>query len=445
MKSSTNNGPHHTPEPIRSVKKGDTSCRREALWDRNALSEEAVRVWLSFMIALTACSGTPGGKSQNNELSPVTAVEVAPVTRGTVSDILVTNATVESERQADIIPQTSGVVRQLLVAEGDAVQRGEVLAVLENVSLSEASQRAENELNRLRRDLAATERLYDQGAVSENELQSLKNQFQAAESSFREAWANEGNTKLVAPFDGWVASRTVKLGQLASGGSPALQVVDLERLRVVAELPERDVARVRVGQRAILVSAYDPSATASATVSRIAPIIEASTGTFRTILDLEASQKALRPGQYVTVNLEVDAHAGVIVVPKNALVYEEGQPIVYRRAPFVDDTSATDTDDGNVTSTSSSSWFGKLFGATAPKTEATDAPVDPEWMAERVGVELGLTDDSQAEITAGLAEGDIIITLGQSNLRDGAAIREVDSSAGAPSDESGGDEPPAAE
>ena len=44
-----------------------------------------------------------------------------------------------------------------------------------------------------------------------------------------------------------------------------------------------------------------------------------------------------------------------------------------------------------------------------------------------------------------IAEGDIIITLGQSNLRDGAAIREVDSSAGASSDESGGDEPPAAE
>lgn len=386
-----------------------------------------------LLIALLAGCSMDGGRGQGGlageddeerKVDPTTVVEVAPATVGSVSDLLVTNATVESERQADIIPQVAGIVRELRVAEGDSVQQGQVLAILENVSLSEASVRARAELERLERDLAATRRLYEQGAVSKNDLDVLVGQVNAARSTLREASQQAGNTRLVAPFEGFVASRSIRLGQLAPTGQPALQIVDLDDLRVVAALPERDVAKVRPGQAAHLVSAYDPDLTAPATVDRIAPVIDPQTGTFQVVLGLDSSQRALRPGQYVTVNLEVDRHEDVVVVPKKAVVYEDGAPVVYR---MVDAPPSEEGDVADKTAKKEGGGgfsFDFSFGGEGDEQDEAehDAPASP-YVAERVSIDLGLVDTDHAEIVDGIAPGDQVIVVGQSNLRDGAPVK----------------------
>ena len=340
-----------------------------------------------------------------------------------VSDLLVTNATVESERQADIIPQAAGIVRELRVVEGQEVKKGQVLAVLENVSLSEASVRARTELDRLERELSATKRLYEQGAVSRADLDSAQAQVTAARSTLREASVQAGNARLEAPFDGWVASRSVRLGQLAPTGQAALQVVDLSALRVVASLPERDVGRVRVGQSALLISAYDPDLTAQATVDRIAPVIDAQTGTFQVVLSLDAGQRELRPGQYVTVNLEVDRHEDVIVVPKQAVVYEDGAPVVYRMvdAPEPEQDETTAKAEAEKPAGGFSFDFGG--GGGEDKGEQEEKKPASPYVGERIAIDLGLMDARYAEIVEGIAIGDKVIVVGQSNLRDGAPVK----------------------
>jgi len=384
-----------------------------------------------LILGMVACSGGgPGGMGGGRggqKVEPVTVVEVAPAERGAVSDLLITNATIESERQADVIPQAAGIVRDLRVVEGQAVDKGEVLAVLENVSLSEASVRARTELDRLERELKATQRLYEQGAVSRADLESAQAQVTAARSTLREASVQAGNATLVAPFDGHVASRSVRLGQLAPTGQAALQVVDLDALRVVASLPERDVGRVREGQSATLISAYDPELTATATVDRIAPVIDAQTGTFQVVLSLQAGQRTLRPGQYVTVNLEVDRHEGVVVVPKKAVVYEDGAPVVYRMVDAPEPEEAEQGDEAKAEAPGGGSDFGFSFGfgggGGAPDKKAEEAEPPSPYVGERVTIDLGLVDDTYAEINEGIAVGDQVIVVGQSNLRDGAPVK----------------------
>jgi membrane fusion protein (multidrug efflux system) len=391
-----------------------------------------MRFALALMLGMSACSmdvSGPGGGRGAEAPVPATVVEVADAATGAVADLLVTNATVDTERRADIIPQATGIVREIRAAEGDVVQAGQVLAVLDNVSLDESANRAIAEVRRLEAEVDVARRLVEQRAMAQRELDELEGRLLGARSTLREASVVAKQTRLVAPFDGVVAARDLRVGELAAGSTRAFQVVDLDSLVIVASLPERDVARIAIGQIARAVSAYDPDLAATATVERIAPVIDAQSGTFRVVLRLDAGQRALRPGQFVAVNIEVDRHEDVVVVPKQALVYEDGSPVVYRvvrRDPTAEELAAAEPK-----APTAGGWFGR----PAP-TEAKAPPEPPSpFAAERVRIEVGLVDEAYVEVVSGIAAGDRVVVLGQSALQDGARVRvEGETAAAAPAD-----------
>ena len=96
------------------------------------------------------------------------------------------------------------------------------------------------------------------------------------------------------------------------------------------QLPEQDRARVSVGHNALLEGAYDEATTAMATVERIAPAVDPTTGTVKVTIKLAPDQNTLRPGQFVKVRLETDRHDNVLTIPRRALVYDEGEPVAWR-------------------------------------------------------------------------------------------------------------------
>jgi membrane fusion protein (multidrug efflux system) len=199
-------------------------------------------------------------------------------------------------------------------------------------------------------------------------------------------------------------------------------VVDLSKLRVVAALPEREMSRVQVDQAVRLNSAYDESQEAVGRVERVAPVVDAASGTFRVTIALDASQSLLRPGQFVTVQIEVERRIQVLTVPRPSVVYEDGLPVVYRmidKPPEEEDEKKEDD-----ASKEKSSWFsfGKPPSAEKDKDD-TEEDKKPQKVAERVSVELGLMDDKLAQILSGVEEGDVILVIGQSSLRDGARIQ----------------------
>jgi membrane fusion protein (multidrug efflux system) len=367
---------------------------------------------LLFVLAGCDLGSVSGLNLPRTVAAPAILVEIAEATVGGVSGSLVTNATVESERQADVVPQATGLVREVRVSDGDPVQAGQVLAIIDNISLDEAANRAVAEVRRLEAELEVSKRLVEQRAMAQRELDELEGRLLAAQSTLREARVTSKQTRLVAPFEGVVGIRDLRVGELASSTSRAFQIVDLDALVIFANLPERDVARVRRGQRARAVSAYDPDLFAQATVERIAPVIDATSGTFRVQLRLDPGQRALRPGQFVSVSIEVERHEDVVVVPKRAIVYEDGDPVLYRmveKAPTAEELAEP---------------------APVARKSKVDVPApDPEplspFVAERVRIQLGLVDDGFAEIVEGVAPGDRIVVLGQSALKDGSRVKPM--------------------
>ncbi len=329
-------------------------------------------VWM----VLLACGGS-GAPSASDE-EPVTVVQVQPVERGTVVEQIATTAVVEAERAADLVPVAAGTVIGIYADEGDPVRRGELLAELESVSLRAGVERTRAEVRRLEQRLGELERLHARGAVASREVEDLRHRLRVARIDAREAAHNGGKTRIVAPFDGVVARRDVRIGELAEG-KRAFQVVDLDALLVRVELPERDLGRVEPGQPVVLRSAYDPELEGRGVVERLAPVVDPVTGTFRVTVEV-VERRALRPGQFVNVQIGVDAREDVLVVPRRALLWEAGRAHVF----------VMDGEEG---------------------------------VARRRAVEIGMMDEERAEVLAGLEEGEAVVVLGQSHLRDGARIR----------------------
>ncbi|TNE86897.1 MAG: efflux RND transporter periplasmic adaptor subunit [Deltaproteobacteria bacterium] len=381
--------------------------------------------------------GRGGWGGKKSSVEPATVVELSEVGTSGVSELLLTSALVESERSANLVPSATGVVLSIHKDEGDVVKKGDLLAVIENVSLDASAERARAEVTKLEAQTGELEQLYQRGAISQRELEDAQYQLATARTSLREASRSYGNTRLTAPFDGVVASRGVKVGELASSGTTAFSVVDLDALRVVASLPERDVARVSVGQKTRLVSAYDEDLFAWGKVERVSPVIDASSGTFRVTIAIDEGQATLRPGQFVSVEIEVDRHEDVTVVSRRAVVYEDGEPIVYRKALAPEDDgkgedgedASADADGGGDQGRRSKRYSSRRAlsgmgggGKGGGEDEDKEPPLKSPWIAERVALEVGLTDAEYVEVLDGVKVGDEIVVVGQSNLRDGAPI-----------------------
>lgn len=374
--------------------------------------------------------GGPGAEEEEPGPERRVLVEAAPAAIGAVADHLVTSGTLDSDVQADIVPEANGLITQVLVEEGAAVSAGQLLAVLANPSLDANADRASIELQRARQALAEAERLHSQGAVSEGELRTARNSMAAAEASFQEARRSRGFTRITSPISGTLTVRDVRVGELATSAKRAFQVVDLSRLRVVVQLPEKDLPRVRIGQKAVLEGAYNEEARATATVERVAPAVDATTGTVKVTIRLDPDQSSLLPGQFVKVRLEVDRREGVLTIPRRALVYDEGEPVTWRviDAP-PPKAEAPAEGEGAAEGEAAEPGLWEQLTALLPKDEADpegeegqDAEKDP-WegipkrTVEKVRLKVGFTDADFAEVQEGVAAGDLVVTVGNNNLR----------------------------
>lgn len=406
---------------------------------------------LSLTLVLLGCevdvgdgpgNGSEDGAVEDADPNRRVLVEVAPVALGSVRDELATTGVLESEAQADIIPEASGTVTQVLAEEGDSVRKGQVLAIIQNPSLDAGAERAKIELEGIRLAATEAERLHAQGAISDRELRDAKAALRTAESTFGEATKSKGFTRLRSPIAGTVSVRDVRVGELA-GGARAFQVVDLERLRVVVQLPEKDLGRISVGQSAALAGAYDDSTSVLGTVERVSPVVDPMTGTVRVTVAVHDSDQsgtiALRPGQFVKVQLEVDRHDDVLTIPRRALVWEDGDPIAWMVVEAhppeppegEEDPDAEDEDEGPDLMAQISTFFEETFADEADADEGDEAEAEDEdpWAGiprrgvEKARLELGYADQDHVEIISGLEEGTDVVHVGTATLREDTLVR----------------------
>jgi RND family efflux transporter MFP subunit len=240
------------------------------------------------------------------------------------------DGTVEAVNQATMSAQTSGRIAEVFydvddyVAAGSAIVRFtdlEQQAALRqaNAALAEAvarSNQAAEEFSRvsgLFESGSASKREYDQALASR---EGANARVTAARSAVEAAEQQVEYTRVRAPYAGIVTERHVEVGETVGVGQPLMSGLSLEALRVVVDLPQQVVARVREHQQAYILSDVGR---VEATSLTIFPYAHSASNTFRVRLDLPQGQFALYPGMFVKVAIVV-GQSHRLMVPTSALI-----------------------------------------------------------------------------------------------------------------------------
>jgi RND family efflux transporter MFP subunit len=331
------------------------------------------------LFGLTKANAAPDSSAAaavpDSARTPAVPVEVATVERRAVAAFHRAASSIEAARLVEVPCRAAGSVRAVTVEEGDWVVRDQILAELDNARQKLELRRAELQLAEQRRKLQRAEQMAGESLISQEEFDTQRTAYERTEAERDLAAINLTETYVKAPFAGQLTARHVVAGQQVLGGQAAFVLADFEPLRVRVHLPEAVAAKIAIGEPAVLET--DAAAgQLQAWVERINPVVDPGTGTVQVTLRLPAAA-AVRAGGFVKVRLTTDRKQDVLAVPKLALVDEGGL-----RSVFV---AAADT-------------------------------------VRKVEITTGLYDDTHVEVTSGLEEGWLVVTLGRGGLRTGTSI-----------------------
>ena len=375
-------------------------------------------IWLWLFLACTDSDNkqheTEEKKDQWKKEPPAVLVKSEIVGAGEVADFIEITGSLESVSQVNIIPEATGHVQQLLVREGDQVQKGDLLAKLINPNVVAALERSEIEVSKLGHELQQAQKLHAQGAISDRELAETQNALKTASASNIEAKSANSNTQIKSPIDGVVASVNIRQGELATT-TQLFQIVDPNRLRLVAAVPERDLHFLKENQQVTIFASYDSKQSVEGIVERIAPVVDPTSGSIKVFINLQEGQLLLRPGQFVKAQVEVDRHRNTTVIPKTAVVYEDGSPIAYVIEEVIEEyrPDKTQSDESQEELTN---------GVDENEASTSKSKTKTKMLADRRVLELGYTDNDWAEILSGVEQGEQVITIGNNNLEDDTPV-----------------------
>lgn len=347
---------------------------------------------LAAVLVVAACSGNGAGPdgaksgSATDAGRATVAVEVASATRRPITATYNATAALEAPNEAQVVAKTSGVLLRLLVEEGDRVEAGQVLAMIDAERPQLEVRRAEALLRKLEAELARSKELYERKLVAADLYEKIRYDVATQRAVYDMAELELSYTNITATISGVVAQRMAKVGNLIQINSPLFRIVDTSRLEATLNVPERELSTMRVGAPVKVQLDALAGAVFEGRIDRISPVVDAGSGTFRVICAF-APDARLRPGLFGRLSVVLDQRDDVLTVPRTALLEGESETAVYRVA------------DGK---------------------------------ALRTPVQVGYLAGDVAEIRAGLEAGDQVVTTGKVTLRDGAAVEVIGGASVAP-------------
>lgn len=350
----------------------------------------------------SAAAGRPGGRAFGR---PPMTVELVSPSRSRVAQQLTVVGNLIGDATVSVVPKTAGRLDAVFVRLGDRVARGQKIAkiedreILEQVKQAEAAfevgkatiRQREADLKFAQTNLDRSKSLFDRQLLPRQTMDDADARFQAAvaqldlaraqvnqsQARLDELRINLANTVIISPVDGFVARRATDAGAYASPNAPVADLVDIHRVRLVANIIEKDLRRVQTGDSAAVeVDAY-PGEHFTGRVARVAPVLDPTTRTAEIEVEIPNGDYRLKPGMYARVSVTTDERANALVVPRNAVVDIDGKRGVF---------------------------------------------VTQDLVAKFHAIAIGIEDGDKLEVLSGVTERDKVVTTGAGALRDGDRV-----------------------
>lgn len=203
---------------------------------------------------------------------------IVSVEKGILSESINTSGEVKAKRTSNIGPRKQGIIEEIKVEEGDAVEKGQILATLDDEDFIYKLEELELNLKKQKSEYLRREFLFKEGAVSKEDYESYKNMYNTSEAKFSDAKAEKNFYLIKAPYPGKITAKYAEIGSyvtpssnLSSDSKAKNFIFELsEGLEIIAKVPESDIGRIKTGQEAsVRIEAY-PSNKYSAIVKKIA-------------------------------------------------------------------------------------------------------------------------------------------------------------------------------
>jgi RND family efflux transporter MFP subunit len=352
-------------------------------------------------------------------------VELVQPRRLTMARHLQTNATLEAFEATDLFAKVSGYLSDVRVDIGDHVKAGQVLSVIDIPELGKelaeakaqldskqkALETALREVDHRKADLSLQdvtlkrqEVLFEGRAITDQTLDEVRAKAQIAKADLGVAEADRafaaaqvnlgtatvekittllGYAQIVAPFDGVVARRLVNRGDLVQAATstrttPLFTVQRIDTIRVFCDVPEDDAPHLRVGDAAQVKPSGFDGQTYVGKVTRFSLRLDPETRNMRTEIDLSNAEERLYPGMYAQVSLDMNTHPNALTLPTAAVGSDSVGNFVYT------------VRDNRIT---------------------------------RVAIKIGLADNGNIEVTAGLADDTPVVATIKSSPPPGTLVQ----------------------
>ncbi|MDD4922263.1 MAG: efflux RND transporter periplasmic adaptor subunit [Bacteroidales bacterium] len=339
----------------------------------------SLSIVLAFAVAAISFQSCSSGKKNDAKKTKTEVVaenvRVITLEPRNIGRVLEFSANTTAWEEVNLVPVSPGRIEKIYVEVGNHVSSGQTLVQMDQTSLRQATLNIDNQAN----DFKRYETLHETGAISQQTYDQTKTQLDVQKNNL--AYLQK-NTRITAPFSGVITAKNYENGELYTGAQAIVTIAQLNSLKAFINIPESFFPMVKKGMKAAVKSDIYKGQSFAATVTNIAPTLNASAHTFEVELKIPNGKQLLAPGMFVRATLEM-GDTKVMVVPYQAVLKLQGSNERY------------------------------VF-------------LEKNGVAERITVTLGGRFDDQVElISEKITKGDHLVIAGQAKLKNGSKLNVV--------------------
>ncbi|HNW82899.1 MAG TPA: efflux RND transporter periplasmic adaptor subunit [bacterium] len=355
-----------------------------------------IPVLMAFFFFLTACGAKEGSENPviaKKRIPQVQTVKVKPQTTVFSRSFLVT---LEPWKQTAIVSKATGYITNIIADNGDFVNSGSKLAVVEPDELLDqktgteaALEAAQSNYENAKKNMERSENLIEKGFISQAEADLTKTAYINAQAQLKAAQTNLKITdrkatysEITAPYSGYIISRDIEQGTFVSPQSgPVYTIGSIEKIKAHAAVSQNDIRFFISGRKVALVIDGMQEEPFEGKVKKFSTTLNLSTRTLDIEMEFDNSKKLLKPGMFGRITIIDEDKKPVIILDPRAIIRKGDSISVY----------------------------------TVENSKVKE-----------VKIQLGrILPDGKAEITSGISEGTEVIVIGRDIVRNGIEVSPV--------------------
>ena len=321
--------------------------------------------------------GAPSGQKGGGNAEPL-VVNVIQLKKEALNNQLQVSGTILPNESVDIKPEISGLVTKINFKEGQYVAKGTPLLYLNDNELQAQYQRLQYTQKLVQTQESRQKQLLAREAISQEEYDIVLNQYNTALSDIKLVQAQLEKTVIRAPFNGRLGLRQVSEGAVINASNIIVSIVNIDPIKLEFSIPERYAGLVTEGS-SIYFSSESSTEEVEGKVYAFEPQIDAATRTIKLRAQSPNKSGKYLPGMFVKIRFVLDVKEDALLVPAEAVIPElSGYKVFVVGA------------DGN---------------------------------AEQRMIEIGTRTDTQVQVISGLKEGELVLTTGVMQVRQGMPVK----------------------